>query len=257
MTETPNIPDPPSPWTDDTADPGGRFSVLRRALWIVMSAGVLLFILCGVFSDYLVKWLWMRELDYAGIFWTILSVQWTMFGSAFVVAFLFIWLNARWAISAGSAPPQGRIVNSLAALVAAGIALFGAAAFATEWDTWLRFRHGGSFGQADPLFGADIGFYVFCLPFYELLQTAVMLVTAIALIITVTIYVLSASIYVLFAASKSARGRIEATGKATSHISALLLVLVANCGFGLYLEITTWYISLSASSMAPDGRRIM
>jgi uncharacterized membrane protein (UPF0182 family) len=199
----------------------------------------------------------MRELDYGGIFWTILSVQWTMFGSAFVLAFLLIWLNARWAISAGTAPPQGRIINSLAALVAAGIALFGAAAFATEWDTWLRFRHGGSFGQANPRFGADIGFYVFTLPFYEALQTTITLVTVTALIITVTIYFLSASISVLFGATTSGRGRIEATGKATSHVSALLLVLVANCGFGLYLEITTWYISLSASSMAPDGRRIM
>ena len=32
------------------------------------------------------KWLWMRQLDYTGIFWTILSVQWAMFGSAFALA---------------------------------------------------------------------------------------------------------------------------------------------------------------------------
>nr|WP_294565971.1 UPF0182 family protein [uncultured Rhodopila sp.] len=237
MTETPKISQPPSPWSDDRPDPGGRSPLLRRILWIIIAAGLLMFILVGVLSGYLVKWLWMRELDYSGIFWTLLSVQWTMFGSAFVLAFLFIWMNARWAISAGTAPPAARILNSLTALVAAGIALFGATAFATEWDTWLRFRYGGSFGQADPLFGADIGFYVFNLPFYHLLQTTVMLVTVTALIVSATIYFLSGSIYVLFGTPRAnARGRIEATGRATSHISALLLVLVANWGVGLYLD---------------------
>nr|WP_294518006.1 UPF0182 family protein [uncultured Rhodopila sp.] len=230
MTETPNIPQPPSPWTDDPPDPGNRFPVLRRVLWIVIPACLLLFIVLGVITGYLVKWLWMRELDYAGIFWTLLSVQWAMFGSAFVFAFLYIWLNARWAIGSGAAPVQARIVNSLAALVAAGIALFGAAAFATEWDTWLRFRYGGSFGQADPLYGVDVGFYVFHLPFYELLQTALMLLTVAALVISV-------AVYVLFGALRTdARGRTKATDRATSHISALLLVLVANWGVGLYLD---------------------
>ena len=37
----------------------------------------------------------MRQLDYTGIFWTLLSVQWAMFCSAFVFAFLFLWINLR------------------------------------------------------------------------------------------------------------------------------------------------------------------
>jgi hypothetical protein len=41
------------------------------------------------------KWLWMRQLDYVGIFWTLLSVQWAMFCSAFVFAFLYLWINLR------------------------------------------------------------------------------------------------------------------------------------------------------------------
>ena len=106
MTETPNISQPPSPWSDDSPDQASRFPVLRRILWVVIPVGLLLFILFGGVTGYLVKWLWMRELDYAGIFWKLLSVQWTMFVSAFVLAFLYIWLNARWAISAGTAPPQ-------------------------------------------------------------------------------------------------------------------------------------------------------
>jgi uncharacterized membrane protein (UPF0182 family) len=228
MTETPN--QPPSPWIDSPPDPRGGFPVLRRVFWIVVPACLLLLILFGVVAGYLVKWLWMRELDYAGIFWTLLSVQWAMFAAAFVVGFFYIWLNARWAVGTDAASLSARIVNSLTALVAAGIALFGAAAFATEWDTWLRFRYGGSFGQADPLFGVDIGFYVFHLPFYELLQTSVMLLTVTALMISVAVYLLFGALWT------DSRGKTEATGKATSHISALLLILVANWGVGLYLD---------------------
>ena len=52
-------------------------------------------IVLGVITGYTEKWLWMRQLDYAGIFWTLLSVQWAMFGAAFVFAFLYLWINFR------------------------------------------------------------------------------------------------------------------------------------------------------------------
>jgi len=37
----------------------------------------------------------MRQLDYTNIFWTLLSVRWTIFFAAFVFAFLFLWINLR------------------------------------------------------------------------------------------------------------------------------------------------------------------
>jgi uncharacterized membrane protein (UPF0182 family) len=52
-----------------------------------------------------------------------------------------------------------------------------------QWDTFLRFRYGGPFGIADPLFGIDLGFYVFRLPFYELLQGSFTVLTVAALTI--------------------------------------------------------------------------
>ena len=63
--------------------------------------------------------------------------------------------------------------------IAAIAALFFALIFYAQWDTYLRFRYGGSFGFSDPLFGVDVGFYLFRLPFYELLQNSL---TALALI---------------------------------------------------------------------------
>jgi hypothetical protein len=43
------------------------------------------------------KWLWMRQLDYVGIFWTLLSVKWGIFGLALFVSILYLWINLRFA----------------------------------------------------------------------------------------------------------------------------------------------------------------
>ena len=232
----------------------GRKPPFRHLLRLLIAAAVLLIIVLGIIAGYVEKWLWMRQLDYAGIFWTLLSVQWAMFCSAFVFAFLYLWINLRQAVRnsaafrdadrAGSpaflsgADPVAQpgidfspgLLKLAVVLVSAGVALFFALGFYANWDTYLRFRYGGSFGVSDPLFGVDVGFYVFHLPFYELLQTSLMLLT----VLTLAAVLLT---YVFFGLLRfSGSGKIVAHGKATSHLSVLLFILVANWGFGLYLD---------------------
>ena len=194
----------------------------------------------------------MRELDYAGIFWTLLSVQWGMLCSAFVFAFLYLWINLHQAARNSAAFRDGRawraafrsgvdagtqtdvdfsprFLKLAFVLVSAGFAFFFAAGFFAEWDTYLRFRYGGSFGLADPLFGVDVGFYIFHLPFYELLQKSLMLLTVLTLAAVILTYVFFGSL------RGNGRGTIQAGANATSHLSALLFILVANWGWGFYL----------------------
>ena len=196
----------------------------------------------------------MRQLDYTGIFWTLLSVQWAMFCSAFVFAFLFLWINLRQAAKNSGAfrrvgQPWGfaslsradaatqtnielspRLLKAAVVLISAGVALFLATGFYAEWDTYLRFRYGGSFGVSDPLFGVDVGFYVFHLPFYVLLQSSLTLLTILTLGIVLSTYVF------LGLQRASGSGRIAIGGNATSHLSVLLFILVANFGWGFYLD---------------------
>ena len=115
-------------------------------------------------------------------------------------------------------------------LISAGIALFLAGGFYSEWDTYLRFRYGGSFGVSDPLFGVDVGFYVFHLPFYVLLQSSVTLLTILTLGIVLATYVF------LGIQRAGGSGGIAAGGNATSHLSVLLFILIANFGWGFYLD---------------------
>ena len=61
----------------------------------------LLFIALIAIPGFLQKWLWMRQLDYAGIFWTLFSVKVGLTCAAFAIAFLFLWLNVRQASKSG------------------------------------------------------------------------------------------------------------------------------------------------------------
>jgi len=235
-----------------TAVPQRRWSAVFVAVMLLFA------VLVGV-TGYLEQWLWMRELDYTGIFWTILSVQWVMFCSAFVFAFLYLGINLRHAAKNSTAfrgngrawrleLPQHsllpradasmqpsielspRLLMAAVVVISAGLALFFAAGFYSEWDTYLRFRYGGSFGVSDPLFGVDVGFYVFHLPFYVMLQSSLTLLTILTLGVVLATYVLLG----LQRASES--GRIAVGGNATSHLSVLLFILVANFGWGFYLD---------------------
>ena len=244
----------PNPPTGDGGTPMGRKPTFRHALSLLIAAAVLVVIVLGFITGYIEKWLWMRQLDYSGIFWTLLSVRWAMFCSAFAFTFLFLWINLRQAVGNSAAlraadhargpallsgadrvaPPgvdfSPRLLKLAVFLVSAGIALFFAIGFHANWDTYLRFRYGRSFGVSDPLYGVDVGFYVFHLPFYQMLQTSLMLLTVLALVAVLLTYVFFGLLRF------SGSGKIVAHGKATSHLSVLLLILVANWGFGLYLD---------------------
>jgi uncharacterized membrane protein (UPF0182 family) len=60
---------------------------------VALAGGLLLEI-----PAYLQKWLWMRQVGFLEIFWTLLSIGWGMFFLGFAFAFLFFWINVRRAI---------------------------------------------------------------------------------------------------------------------------------------------------------------
>jgi uncharacterized membrane protein (UPF0182 family) len=246
MIEKRTIAQQPGPFVGEKGSAPGRHPPFRHLLPLLIAAAVLLIIVLGIITSYVEKWLWMRQLDYADIFWTLLSVQWAMFCSAFVFAFLYLWFNLRQAVKnstafredGGAGTPANssesdalaqvgidfspRLLKLAVDLISAGVALLFALGFYAQWDTYLRFRYGGSFGVSDPLFGVDVGFYVFHLPFYGLLQTSLMLLTVLALAAVLLTYMFFGLLRV------RGNGKIAADGPATSHLCVLLFILVAN-----------------------------
>ena len=265
----------PNPPTGEMGATMGRKPPFRHLLRLLIAAAVLLIIVLGIITGYVEKWLWMRQLDYAGIFWTLLSVQWAMFCSAFVFAFLYLWINLRQAVrnsaafredgragrpanlSGADAVAQTgidfspRLLKLAVVLVSAGVALFFALGFYAQWDTYLRFRYGGSFGVSDPLFGVDVGFYVFHLPFYGLLQTSLMLLTVLALAAVLLTYVFFGLLRV------SGSGKIAAAAMPRHICPCFFLFWLPTGDLGSTSITTTSSTPLWASSMEPATRRIM
>jgi len=225
-----------------------RLTTRGRLLTLIIGAAILGIIILANISGVIQKWLWMQQLNYTVIFWTLLSVKWQMFCLAFVVGLLYLWINLHLAArkcavlpkgdSAGSSVilPKSGIQVSLAALklpvvmVSVAVAFFFASIFYSQWDTYLRFRYGGSFGLPDPLFGVDVGFYLFRLPFYELLQNSVTGLTMVTLLAVLIAY----TYFGLLQFDRSARLKDRAAG--VQHLSALLFFLVVSWGWGFYLD---------------------
>jgi len=65
--------------------------LVRWGLIAAVGIGVALSIVLGLVQ----KWLWMRQLEYAGIFWTLLSVKWGIFGVTSAISVAYLWLNLR------------------------------------------------------------------------------------------------------------------------------------------------------------------
>ena len=227
----------------------GGFRRLSPLNLITIIVVVGLVVVAAVLSGYVQKGLWMQQLGYAGIFWTLLSLRWGLSCAAFVFAFLYVWINLRLAArnsvtfradrltsKSSLAAKLGiqispRVFGLVAAAIATIVALLFALFFYGQWDTYLRFRYGGSFGLSDPLFRVDLGYYLFRLPFYEVLQGSL------ATLALITIFPV-AFFYVQFGLLWSDRSRrIEGwKSKAVSHLTVLLFVLVASWGWGFYLD---------------------
>ena len=227
---------------------------LGRTLRWLFPIAVLLFIALIVIPGFLQKWLWMRQLDYASIFWTLVSVKVALTCAAFAFSLLFLWLNLREASRSrmipadrntarardSSEPPSDsslqtsvlvrHIASRSKSLLTAIVAAIFASGFYTQWDTYLRFRYGESFGIADPIFRLDLGFYMFRLPWYELLQSSLVIVIVLSIIAVGIQYA-----YVGFLRFSNTRS-IEVTDRAARHLSILFLILVGTFGWGFYLD---------------------
>src|SRR2546422_10626131 len=63
-----------------------------------------------------------------------------------------------------------------------------------HWETLLRYFNTLEFGRTDPLFGRDLSFFVFVLPFWRLLYGLASTAVVRPLILTLAVYVLQRSL---------------------------------------------------------------
>ena len=174
--------------------------LIRLALFIIVPI-----ILISISSSYIMEWLWIKQLGYEQVFWTLRGTQIILIVGAFILAGAYLVPNFRYLadrlkqVSFTGTPLQGVDINlsdptqhkriklffTLGALVLTMMFAFG---FYLRWDESLRFVWNVNFGEVDPLYGRDIGFYMFQLPFWQLLQTSLVVITFLTTAILAVVY---------------------------------------------------------------------
>lgn len=218
---------------------------------------VVIFILLTASSGLYEDWLWFKDLGYEQLFWTPLLSKWLIQGVNGTILFLFIagtlfsirhailtFVNERLRSRLRLVHEMDRPVYHLSQrrvtiglLVISALVSFGVSFVAgfTGWLEVLSFMKYTPFGQGDPVYGKDLGFYFFQLPFLQTIYSAFfgplfMLTFFTGLFYAVT-GVLRFHSYKFWK-----RNAVELNPAARRHIALLATVLFAFKAFGYYLD---------------------
>ena len=99
-----------------------------------------------------------------------------------------------------------------------------------HWDTFLLWWYGGDWGRSDPQFGRDLGYFMFRLAFYTLVQRWVF----VGLLVTLVLTVLTSY---LFGGIRPQAPGAKIPFIVNLHISALMLALMVILGWGMILQL--------------------
>ncbi len=175
---------------------------------VIVAAAVLIVALADRVFGLYIDWLWFGEVDYRSVFWTRLAWQAVAAAAAFAVFLVVVVLNieiARRLAPGFRATADGdlleprsesfrRMVGFGGLAVGVVVSAFAAVAAASQWETILLFYRRSVFGESDPIFGHDIGFYVFSLPLWQAVHNLVLSALIVALILAVVVHVLMGGI---------------------------------------------------------------
>ena len=190
------------------------------------------------------NWLWFSEVGYQQVFTTILRAQGTLFVIVFAAAAVWLTFNLRLALRAiGSIRPVFMTRDGLEvtlpgehqlrtiALGAATILAVLVGLFASNrWETWLAWRNAVEFGQVDPILGRDVSYYVFSLPFLQLVRGLAQTLVILAALAAGGLYLLSGSLGSGFPA------RLTMTPAARRHLAILAAVFLLLLALGAWLS---------------------
>lgn len=196
--------------------------------------------IAGFYTDYL----WFDSLHFAGVWRGVLGAKLALAAIFTGAFFVLMWVNL--VIADRLAPPfrpagpeeefierYHELIGGRTGWVRAGtaslLALIAGPPVAGEWNSWLLFTNGGSFGLKDPQFDTDVGFYVFKLPFLSFVAGWLFAALLIVLIVTTVAHYLNGGIRV------SAR-RNRVTPQVKAHLSVLLGLLALVKAGGYWLQ---------------------
>ncbi len=186
------------------------------------------------------EWPWFTSLGYERVLATRLLAQGILGVAVTAIAFAFLYANLRLAqrgvvpeplivrfVSEAPGVDVTQLLRRLAMPLALGVSvLFGLVAMG-RWLGVLQFLHRAPFGATDPVFGRDVGYYVFTVPILGSVVAFLTVLTSLALVAVIVLYVV--------------RGDVVAVGKrvtvepsARMHLAALIAFLFLLAALRVY-----------------------
>src|SRR6266487_1231230 len=210
----------------------------RLAVWLLVGLSVLFFLISPLIQ-LLAEWPWFSALGYERVFTTRLIASLSLGIVAGGAAFALLYANLRFA-QRGIVPNPvvmqmnaqrpavdvTRLVRRLALPAALVLALFIALAVSSGWMPVLQFLNQTPFGVTDPVFGRDLGYYVFTLPIVGGVLGLVMFLVVVALLASGALYALRGDVVIY-------RKTLTIEPSARLHLALLLAGLAALVGAAL------------------------
>ncbi len=213
---------------------------------------ILLFILVGIIVSIYPDWLWFGNLNLAPVFWTMVLGK---YGVAAVIWFLIIitlsvnlyaaqrfYSESEQKITEiAGMPVSGRTLNTLILAAILIVSFMIASKGSIQWNMVLSYLNQQPFGSTDPIFGRDIGFYVFSLPFYLFVREQLLLVLLFAALVTVIWYIKDGAIQIIgelvLAEDRPASlPKVKMADKVGKHLLVLAGILVLLVAWGYQLK---------------------
>lgn len=186
---------------------------------IIIAGIIAVIVILFAFSKSLVflfaDWLWFKEVGYASVFTKILGVQVTLGIIAGAAFFIFLYINLLIAkklaptftywrgapddpfyniIKFLKSPTLKKFFNLIMLAVAAVFAFLVGLSASTNWDVVLRYLNQVPFGIKDPVFGLDIAFHMFSIPFYGAVLNIGFLAIVLTTILTLLVHWINGNI---------------------------------------------------------------
>ena len=208
----------------------------RRVLGAVFIVALLVLLasLRGLLTLY-TDFLWFEDLQRTSIWTGILSAQVVLSIVFVAIFFVLAWINLVIAdrIAPALRPPGpeeellarwhetiGRRNGLVRFAIAGFFALVAGAGAAAQWNEWLLFTNPIPFGEVDPVFGRDLSFYVFRLPFLTFVVSWFFAAFIIIGIITAIWHYINGGIRIQTIDRRT-------TPQVKAHISVILAILAA------------------------------
>lgn len=153
--------------------------------------------------------LWFHELKLNAVFWRIVSTRLALGLVGGVVTAAIIYVNLE--VARATAPkyrfvsPAGEVAERYRSMfqpyarwanigIAALVGLLTGLSTSAAWERFQLWRHAQPFGTRDPVFGRDIGFYVFSVPFQRVVLSWLFGVVILTILLALLAHLLNGSI---------------------------------------------------------------